>query len=96
MKTPSITEIKRNTLATSPFYFNRDTLRAFGQTMRSFKVKRSPTTGRVFIFAPTPVLGLGYSFREYVGGDLRVVRNDDGSLAERDTLAQVLEYIEAH
>jgi len=47
---PTISEIKRATVKTAPYFFSRDTLRFFGQTMSSFKVKRSPK-GNIYIYA---------------------------------------------
>lgn len=47
----SITEIKNRTAETSPYFFNRQTLKFFGQTMRSFKVKKQED-GRYKISAP--------------------------------------------
>lgn len=105
MRTPTIAQIKQATRVASPHFFDRATLRFFGQTMRAFKVRRSPG-GRVFIFAPRqgedryydpPVHLAGYTFREYVNNDLVLPRNDDGTLADtNNTLAEVLRYIEEH
>lgn len=47
----NIYEIKRLTAETSPYFFTKDTLRFFGQTMRSFRVKKQPD-GRYKISAP--------------------------------------------
>lgn len=46
----SIYDIKRLTAETSPYFFDRDTLRFFGQTMRSFKVYKQ-VDGRFLISA---------------------------------------------
>jgi hypothetical protein len=46
----TIYEIKRLTATTSPYFFSRDTLRFFGQTLRSFSVTRQ-TDGRYRIAA---------------------------------------------
>jgi len=97
MKTPTIVEIKQATRKNAPHFFDRATLKFFGQTMHSFKVIRSPG-GRVFVFAPRydDVRLMGYTFREYVEGDLLMPRNDNGTLADDDTLEQVLDYIRTH
>jgi len=63
MKTPTISDIAWMTSETSPHYFDRDTLKFFGQTMGSFKVRKSPK-GKIFIFAPGKY-GT-WSFRQYV------------------------------
>jgi hypothetical protein len=55
VKTPdfimTIYEIKNRTLESSPYFFTRDTLKFFGQTMRSFSVKKQ-ADGRYKIAAP--------------------------------------------
>lgn len=52
MKNPTIEEIVESTMDASPYFFNEDTLRGFGQTLDSFTVVRSPK-GRIFIYAPS-------------------------------------------
>lgn len=47
----TIYEIKRLTADTSPYFFVPKTLKFFGQTMRSFSVKKQPD-GRFYISAP--------------------------------------------
>ena len=47
----TISEIKRRTQETSPYFFSKDTMRFFGQTMRSFTVKKQDD-GRYMIQAP--------------------------------------------
>ena len=47
----TIYEIKECTRETSPYFFSRDTLRFFGQTMRSFRVRKQPD-GKYLITAP--------------------------------------------
>lgn len=47
----SIYDIKRLTSETAPYFFTSKTLKFFGQTMRSFSVKKQPD-GRVLISAP--------------------------------------------
>jgi hypothetical protein len=41
MKTPSIYEIKEATQKTAPYFFSRQTLKFWGQTMKSFKVYKT-------------------------------------------------------
>tara|TARA_R100001443_G_scaffold8555_1_gene17941 strand:- start:1608 stop:1823 length:216 start_codon:yes stop_codon:yes gene_type:complete len=38
MKKPTIYEIKRLTKDKAPYFFSRDTMRFFGQTLKDFKV----------------------------------------------------------
>jgi hypothetical protein len=47
----TISEIKRRTQETSPYFFSKDTMRFFGQTMRSFSVRKQDD-GRYKISAP--------------------------------------------
>jgi hypothetical protein len=47
----TIYEIKRRTSETSPYYFARDTMRFFGQTMKSFRIHKCED-GRYQISAP--------------------------------------------
>jgi len=47
----TIYEIKERTAQTSPYFFSRDTLKFFHQTMSSFKVKQQ-SDGRIRISAP--------------------------------------------
>lgn len=89
----TISDVKSDTLATSPHYFDRASMKFFGQTMRDFKVRKSPK-GKFFILAKGKN---GYSFRQYVPGkrmghgELRVVR---GVIAP--TLPQIESYIRNH
>ena len=47
----TIYQIKERTLKTSPYFFTRDTLRFFHQTMRMFSVRKQ-ADGRYRITAP--------------------------------------------
>ena len=47
----NIYEIKRRTQETAPYFFAPKTMKFFGQTMRSFSVKKQPD-GRYLITAP--------------------------------------------
>lgn len=47
----TIYEIKNRTQETSPYFFDRKTLKFFGQTMRSFSVKKQ-ADGRFRVSAP--------------------------------------------
>jgi len=49
---PTIYEIKRMTAETSPYYFNRKTMKHWGQTMRDFKVIDTGRPGEYIITAP--------------------------------------------
>jgi hypothetical protein len=104
MAKPTIAEIKEKTREKCPFYFSHETLKFFGQRMDNFTVHRSPQ-GRIFIAAPrfgemTGARRLtGYSFREFTGDDLAVVRGDDGELLDTDTAGawqRIRDYIQNH
>lgn len=47
----NISEIKRKTQETSPYFFDTKTLKFFGQTLKSFKIKKC-IDGRYYISAP--------------------------------------------
>jgi len=51
MKSPTIYDIKRLTAKTSPHYFDRKTMKAFGQTLRDFRVRKLDG-GKFLISAP--------------------------------------------
>lgn len=73
----TIYDIKYATLKNSPYYFDRKTMKFFGQRMSDFKVITS-LGGRVFIYAQTYFwdrninrnVKSGYSIREFTGDDL--------------------------
>jgi hypothetical protein len=94
-----IYEVKQLVDKKMPYFFSTATLKGFGQTMASFKVKTSPS-GRVFIFAPCKVdrKTVHYTFREVVDGDLKLVRAADTgyALAAHETLKDINQYIKAH
>lgn len=60
----TIYEIKERTQETSPHFFDRDTLRFFGQTLKDFKVKKQSET-EYLISAPSYWSGklMGYTER---------------------------------
>lgn len=47
----TIYDIKRDSEAKSPYFFTRNSMRFFGQTLRDFSVKKQPD-GRFLISAP--------------------------------------------
>ena len=78
MQKPTIAEIKYATQGACPHYFDRKTLKHFGQTMRSFKVRRSPK-GNIYIVAQmsrpgdypgAPRVMGWYSFRRFIKSDV--------------------------
>ena len=48
----TISEIKNRTQETSPYFFSRESMKFFGQTMRDFKVKKQ-SDGKYLITAPS-------------------------------------------
>ena len=94
--TPSIYDIKYNTIEKSPYFFSVKTMKFFNQTLRSFKVKKSPS-GRIFIYAPmadNTGAHMGYTFREYVDNNLKMVYNTDGSMFNHNSLTDIINYIQ--
>ena len=83
-----IWDIKKLTFEKSPHFFDTDTLRWFGQTMNSFRVKKSPA-GRIFIYAPSRQHRefMGFTFREFKDNDLVDVRHDNGEPFEHGSWA---------
>lgn len=71
MKTPTIYEIKYAIQVKSPYFFTRDSMRFFNQTMRDFHVRKSPS-GKIFIYAASYWDNrlMGYTFREFIDNDL--------------------------
>jgi len=65
MQTPTISEIASHNADAGGFYFSRDTLKFFNQTLRSFKVYQ--VRDRIFVYAPCRWDGklMGYSIAEY-------------------------------
>lgn len=54
----TIYEIKTRTAETSPYFFSRQTLKFFGQTMASFSVRKmGDFSGRYIITAPMKMNG---------------------------------------
>lgn len=47
----TIYEIKQRTQLTAPYFFSTKTMKFFGQSMRSFSIKKQPD-GRYYISAP--------------------------------------------
>lgn len=93
-KTPTIYDIKYS-ITNESHYFDRQSMRFFGQTLKDFTVKKSPA-GRIFIYAPikdkyTNKLTGGYSFREYAENKLVNV-----PINELVTLGSILQYINTH
>ncbi len=98
MDTPTIYDIKENTFRNSPYFFSPKTLKFFGQTLKSFKVRKSPS-GRIFIYAPMRDRDnrfMGFTFREYIDCNLFTPRNDDDSMFNHDNLQDILDYISQH
>ena len=67
---PTIYDIKRGSIG---HFFDRESMRFFGQTLKDFKVRL--VAGRVFIYAPSYWSGklMGYTFREYTYSGLKIV-----------------------
>jgi hypothetical protein len=91
MKKPTISEIKSAISETSPFFFNRKTMKGFGQTMKSFTVAKSPNDN-IYIYAPSYDGDrlMGYSFRRFTGTDLKLIPNRPNY----KSLSEILDYIE--
>ena len=79
MNNLTIYDIEENTKNTAPYFFSRDTLSFFKQTMASFKVYKN-LSGKIFIYAkgfcPSGQC-FGFTLREYdpIGKNLLSVKN---------------------
>lgn len=84
-------------LVNNPYFFSRNTLKFFGQTLKDFKVKKSPTN-RVFIYAPIRIDGRisGYTFREYKDNKLCFVYDDNSQLVNTYKLENIISHINTH
>jgi hypothetical protein len=72
MRKPTIYEIKRATAETSPYFFSRETLKFFGQTMKSFRVTRC-TDGRFYFYASRKTGGYTRRFFNPANNKLEIV-----------------------
>ena len=78
MRTPTIAEIKRNTVKKAPYFFSPKTLKWFGQKMSNFKVHKTKS-GKVYIYAKSYMTDhrtgktdfMGYTVHEYINNDLK-------------------------
>jgi len=84
---PTIYEIKRMTFDKLPYFFDKNTMKFYGQRLSDFKVKRSPK-GKIYIYARIAKdEGGGYSFHEFKNNDLKPIPTFF------DTLDKVKKYI---
>lgn len=73
MTNPTLYDIEQATHATAPHFFDRKTLKFFGQRKSDFKVMRSKKSGRIFIGAPSRTHRGMFTLREFTGKHLRTV-----------------------
>lgn len=64
---PTVSTIKSIVQANGSHYFDKATLKFFGNKMSDFKVFRSKKTGRIFVGAPSRVKKGFYSLHEFTG-----------------------------
>ena len=94
----TIYDIKAFTVEKQPYFFTRDSMRFFNQTMKMYSIKYSPK-GRVFIYAPSYWFGnlMGYTSREFISidkGNGNLVSID--GLKDKKDLSELLAYIQAN
>jgi|GEM_PF-3212152 len=96
---PTIYDIKYRTQEKQPFFFDRKTLKFFHQTMKDFKVKKSPF-GRIFIQCPIRNEKrniIGYTFKEFINNnELITVRDDNNNIFDDRMLISMACYIQSH
>lgn len=102
MKTPTIYDIKydvTNTDSNNHFFFSRKSMKFFGQTLKDFSVRKSPS-GRIFILAPSYWDNhlIGYTFKEYCNHNLVNPRFDNDTVIPntKEYLQTILDYIQSH
>lgn len=102
MKKPTIYEIKydvENSDNNNHYFFSRKTMKHFGQTLRDFSVRKSPS-GRIFILAPSywDNTLVGYTFKEYCNHNLINPKYDNGLCVPntRNDAQAILDYIQSH
>lgn len=74
-RAPSLSYIESATHETAPHFFDKKSMKFFGQRKSDFKVMKSKLSGRVFIGAPSRTHRGMYTLREFTGQHLRVVSN---------------------
>ena len=65
-KKPTLSDIKRTTKREMPYFFDKKSMKHFGQTMKSFKIHRSPS-GRCYLYADTYSLDHRTGKNEFMG-----------------------------
>jgi len=78
----TIYEMKRETLTTSPYYFDRETMKFFGQTMKDFRVVKQ-YDGRYKISAPMYSTDYATGNKTRMGESVRYFNPENNEL-ERD------------
>ena len=100
-KKPTIYDIKYDVENSKEncYFFSYKTLKFFGQTMKSFSVRKSPS-GRIFILAPSYWDNhlMGYTFKEYKDHNLINPLFDDNTQIPKtkEYLQTILDYIQSH
>ena len=80
----TIYEIKRRTQETSPFFFDRLTLKFFGQTLKDFRVKKRKD-GKYVLSAPVRILKNPFTQQRIPSGETRRVFNPETNRLEAET-----------
>ncbi len=63
--TPTLSEIVEHTKASGSHFFDRKTLKFFGQRLSDFHVVRSPISGRIYVYAKNHKTGV-YTVAEWL------------------------------
>lgn len=86
MKTPTIYDIK---YAVKGYFFSPQSMKVFGQTLKSFRVVKSPH-GNIYIYAPMRSDGrmMGYTFRQFKNNELKIIS------PRCETLDEIKKYIQ--
>jgi len=95
MRKPTISEIASHNAAAGGYYFSRETLKFFNQTLRSFKSYQ--VRDRIFVYAPAnDERWPGYIIAEYFPATGKVRGLHARTLSTSKTDAQARSVIDAH
>ncbi len=73
MKKPTIYEIKRRTAETAPYFFERGSMKFWGQTLKDFKVERTAEPNKFFIWAKSEKCGVTRRIFNAITNELELV-----------------------
>ena len=82
---PTISEIKYNTFKTAPYFFSRDTMKMFKQTMKSFKVYRTKDNNVFLIIAVSRIDNINHYTQRYYIHNFDDVQNSTLEMVNKNS-----------